>query len=144
MFKKTLGHTERNYVSELRDARNKWAHQEPFTTQAAYRLLDSIQLLLAAVSATEQADDVERQKMDLLRISFDEQARNVTRRKTGPLAGGSTPLGLSPWRDVVTPHPDVASGNYQVAGLPLIFRRSIEVLPVANILIQALSSGELI
>jgi hypothetical protein len=115
VFKKTLGHAERNYVSELRSARDKWAHQEAFSTQAAYRLLDSIQLLLAAISATEQADEVERQKMELLRISFDEQARNVTRRKTGPLMGGQTPQGLLPWREVITPHPDVASGNYQVA-----------------------------
>jgi predicted AAA+ superfamily ATPase len=115
VFKKTLGHAERNYVSELRQARNKWAHQEPFSTQAAYRILDSIQLLLVAVSATEQADEVERQKMELLRISFDEQARNITRRTTGSLVEGQTPKGLLPWREVITPHPDVASGNYQVA-----------------------------
>ncbi|GAC1377123.1 MAG: Swt1 family HEPN domain-containing protein [Ktedonobacteraceae bacterium] len=115
VFKKTLGHAERNYVSELREARNKWAHQEPFSTQLAYRVLDSIQLLLVATSATTQADEVERQKMDLLRISFDEQARNITRRNTGPLLEGSTPKGLLPWREVITPHPDVASGNYPVA-----------------------------
>src|SRR5450755_296914 len=115
VFKKTLGHTERNYVSELREARNKWAHQQPFSTQAAYRILDSIQLLLAAISATEQADEVERQKMELLRLSFDEQARNITRRNTGALVGGQLPRGLLPWREVITPHPDVASGNYPVA-----------------------------
>jgi predicted AAA+ superfamily ATPase len=115
VFKKTLGHAERNYVSELREARNKWAHQEPFSTQAAYRVLDSIQLLLKAISAQDQEEEVERQKMELLRISFDEKARNITRRTTGALVEGSIPKGLLPWREVITPHPDVASGNFQYA-----------------------------
>ncbi len=112
VFKKTLGHAERNYISELREARNKWAHQEPFSTQSAYRILDSIQLLLKAVSASEQEYEVEQQKMELLRVSFDEQARNITRRNSGTLVEGVVPKGLQPWREVVTPHPDVASGNY--------------------------------
>ena len=30
VFRKTLGQAERSLVSELRDVRNKWAHQEPF------------------------------------------------------------------------------------------------------------------
>ena len=114
-FKRTLGHAERNYVSELREIRNKWAHQEPFSMQTTYRALDSIQLLLTAISATEQADEVERHKMELLRTSFDEQARNVTRRNASQLVDGQPVRGLLPWREVMTPHPDVASGTYQVA-----------------------------
>src|SRR4051812_9198603 len=31
VFGRTLGNAERSLVSELRDVRNKWAHQEPFT-----------------------------------------------------------------------------------------------------------------
>ena len=31
VFRKTLGPAERSLVSELRDVRNKWAHQEPFS-----------------------------------------------------------------------------------------------------------------
>ena len=115
VFKKTLGQAERNYVSELRDVRNKWAHQEPFSTQIAYRAMDSAQLLLMAVSAPAQAEEVERQKTELLRTSFDSQARSVTRRTTGALTEGATPKGLLSWRHVITPHPDVASGRYQVA-----------------------------
>src|ERR1700680_2564027 len=30
VFRKTLGHAERSLVSELRDIRNRWAHQESF------------------------------------------------------------------------------------------------------------------
>src|SRR3972149_9153801 len=65
VFRKTLGQAERTLVSELREARNKWAHQNPFSTDDAYRVLDSAGRLLTAVSAP-QADDVEKTKMELL------------------------------------------------------------------------------
>ncbi|MCV6070954.1 Swt1 family HEPN domain-containing protein, partial [Escherichia coli] len=78
VFKRTLGRTERGIVGELREARNRWAHQEPFSTDDAYRTLDSVHRLLEAVSAPEAAE-VERQKNELLRLKFEEQARNVVR-----------------------------------------------------------------
>lgn len=59
VFRLTLGHTERSLVSELRDSRNKWAHQEAFTSDNTYRVLDSAARLLTAVSATE-ADEIEK------------------------------------------------------------------------------------
>ena len=52
--------------------------------------------------------------MELLRVRFDEQARGE-RRKQASLALGSTAGTLKPWREVVTPHRDVASGRYQQA-----------------------------
>ena len=39
VFAKTLGPAERSLVSELRDIRNKWAHQEAFASSDAYRAL---------------------------------------------------------------------------------------------------------
>src|SRR5688572_32919460 len=51
VFARTLGRTERNLVAELRDARNRWAHQEAFSGDDAYRVLDSADRLLSAVSA---------------------------------------------------------------------------------------------
>ena len=59
VFRKTLGFSERSLVSEIRDWRNKWAHQAPFSSDDAYRALDSIERLLTAVSAAE-ADEVEK------------------------------------------------------------------------------------
>src|SRR5207237_2595758 len=50
VFRKTLGRTERNLVAELRDVRNKWAHEEPFSADDAYRALDSVERLLQATS----------------------------------------------------------------------------------------------
>jgi hypothetical protein len=47
------------WCREIRDWRNKWAHQEPFSSDDAYRALDSAERLLSAVSAPE-GDEVER------------------------------------------------------------------------------------
>src|SRR3954465_1112085 len=55
VFIKTLGRAERSLVQELRDFRNKWAHQEPFSSDDADRALDSISRLLTALSSP-QAD----------------------------------------------------------------------------------------
>ena len=115
VFKNVLGHAERSLVSELRETRNKWAHQEAFNTDDAYRALDSVQRLLTAVSAAQQASEVERQKQELLRQRFEEQARNETRKvAVAPIEGKPT-TGLRPWREVVTPQSDVTSGRYQFA-----------------------------
>ena len=113
VFRDVLGPAERTYVSELRGVRRKWAHQEPFSSDDAYRALDTAARLLTAVSAT-QADDVEKMKMELLRVRFDEQARSE-RRKAGTAIESQATGALKPWREVVHPHRDVASGQYQQA-----------------------------
>src|SRR2546422_11100791 len=79
VFRKTLGQAERTLVSELRDVRNRWAHQEPFSGDDADRALDSAERLLAAVSAS-QADEVRKMKMELRRTIFDELARSEKRK----------------------------------------------------------------
>src|SRR5579885_3116755 len=114
VFRKTLGQAERTLVSELRDVRNKWAHQKPFSTDDAYRALDSASRLLTAVSAS-QAEDVEKLKMELLRVRFDEQVRSEKRKSAGTAIESQVTGNLKPWREVVTPHADVASGRYQQA-----------------------------
>ena len=114
VFRLTLGPAERSLISELRDHRNRWAHQEAFTGDDAYRALDSAGRLLTAVSAP-QADDIEKMKTELLRLRFDEQARSEKRKSAGTAIEGAAAGGLKPWREVVTPHKDVASGRYQQA-----------------------------
>src|SRR2546423_938711 len=71
VFGRTLGRAERSLVSELRDVRNKWAHQEPFSSDDTDRALDSMQRLLTAGSAV-QADDVGQMKIELRRVTYDE------------------------------------------------------------------------
>ncbi len=113
VFGRTLGRAERSLVQELRDWRNKWAHQEPFSSDDTDRALDSMARLLSAVSAP-QAEDVGKMKMELRRLVFDEQVRGEKRKAGGSLIEAATGT-LKPWREVVTPHPDVASGRYQQA-----------------------------
>ena len=114
VFRSVLGQNERTLVSELREWRNKWAHQNAFSTDDTYRVLDSTERLLHAISAPE-VEEVEKQKQELLRIRFEEQTRKETRKAAGTGIEGQPMGGLKPWREVVTPHPDVASGRYQQA-----------------------------
>jgi predicted AAA+ superfamily ATPase len=114
VFRKTLGQAERTLVSELRDVRNRWAHQRPFSTDDAYRSMDSMSRLLAAVSAPE-ADEVEKMKMELLRLRFDEQVRSEKRKSASTALEGQATGNLKPWREVITPHSDVAKGSFQNA-----------------------------
>jgi predicted AAA+ superfamily ATPase len=114
VFRKTLGPAERSLVSELRDHRNKWAHQETFSGDDAYRALDSAGRLLTAISAP-QADEIEKTKMELLRLRFDEQVRSERRKSAGTAIESQAAGNLKPWREVATPHKDVASGRYQQA-----------------------------
>jgi predicted AAA+ superfamily ATPase len=114
VFIKTLGHAERSIVSELRETRNNWAHQQTFSGNDTYRALDSVERLLNAVSAP-QAADVEKMRIELLRTQFEDK-RRVEMRKVAYQPTEGKPQGdLPPWRTVVTPHPDVASGRYQQA-----------------------------
>lgn len=114
IFKNPLGQSERTLVSELRNTRNDWAHKATFSTDDTYRALDSISRLLTAIAAPE-ADQVEKQKHELLRLRFEEQARQQTRRAAGVPTEGHPTAGLKPWKDITTPHPDVASGKFQQA-----------------------------
>ena len=114
VFVRTLGRAERSLVQELRDWRNKWAHQEPFSSDDADRALDSMARLLTAISAT-QADEVSKMKMELRRLTFDEHVRSEKRKAGGSLIETASTGTLKSWREVVTPHADVASGRYQQA-----------------------------
>lgn len=114
VFRVTLGFAERSLVSEIREWRNRWAHQEPISSDDTDRALDSVSRLLTAVSAP-QADEVGRMKMELRRLVFDEQVRGEKRKVGGSLVEAAAGGALKPWREVVTPHADVASGKYQQA-----------------------------
>ena len=114
VFSQVLGQVERSHVSELRDARNKWAHQEQFTSEDTERTLDTAARLLTAISA-EQAAEVANMRQELRRLVIDEQTRSATRRAGGSLIEPAVAESLKPWREVVSPHVDVASGGFQQA-----------------------------
>ncbi len=113
VFHDKLGHVARSHVSELMDARNSWAHQGAFSNDEAYRIADTAARLLKMVSAGAEAQTVEDIGRDLLRLRYDAEAKKA-KKDTGPLGSDNvtTLTGLKPWRAVVQPHPDVASGRY--------------------------------
>lgn len=114
VFKKTLGHSERSLVSELRTFRNDWAHQKQFSTDDAYRCMDSAERLLTAVSAP-QAEQINSEKARLMREKFEQELRNTRKKAMLPGLDGEPASGLMPWREIMTPHEDVASGRFQQA-----------------------------
>jgi len=75
VFRATMGQTERSYVSELLQTRNRWAHeihQNPFSTKDAHRVWDTTYLLLNAISARE-AELAESIGDKLLQVLADEE-----------------------------------------------------------------------
>ena len=115
-FKAVLGRAERSLVNELGDVRNKLSHNETFTYDDAERALDTMRRLMEAISAGETADQLGKMRDTILRTKFTELQRNEERRKTQRLEiSVETVAGLLPWRDVVEPHQDVATGEFQQA-----------------------------
>jgi hypothetical protein len=115
-FSTVLGHPERSYVSELLDVRNKLSHNETFTYDDAERALDSMRRLMEAISAGETSAEISKMRETILRTKYAELQRNEERRKTQRLnISVETVAGLLPWREVVEPHQDVATGEFQQA-----------------------------
>ena len=116
VFRSQLGHTARTYVSELREVRNAWAHQKTFSSDDTDRALDTMTRLLSAVSAGPEATELERSKQELRRQVYEEQARRETRKVARVATVEGTPnAALKPWRELITPHKDVARGTYRQA-----------------------------
>ena len=100
----------KSYASELLDARNKVNHGKPFTVDEAARVLDTVELLLKEIGAPRQADDVRKQKRDLLTGQIAAAERKDRRAvEAMPSLGADD---LPGWRMVLEPHPDVAAGDF--------------------------------
>ena len=111
-----MGRAERAIVNELVAVRNKLSHNEPFTYDDAERALDSMRRLMEAIGAGAPAEQLGRMRDTILRTKFTELRRNEERRKTRRLdISVDTAGGLEPWREVVEPHQDVATGAFQQA-----------------------------
>jgi predicted AAA+ superfamily ATPase len=113
VFKKVLSQSDRAYVSELKEARNKWAHSAPMASDDVDRYLDTAVRLCRNINASEQADAIRAIREELQQQVFSDRARNRTRYQAS--IENQVQPGLVPWRDVITPHPDVINGRYQQA-----------------------------
>jgi predicted AAA+ superfamily ATPase len=110
-FDDAIGRVGQGYSKELREARNDWAHNKSFTDDDAYRCLDTAERLLVAIGAPAVADELKGVRQSLRRLTADKDDRKVLRSAV------ITPesAGLRPWREVLAPHDDVATGNFQAA-----------------------------
>jgi len=110
-FDDAIGRVGQGYAKELREARNEWAHNKSFTDDDAYRCLDTAERLLVAIGAPTVADEIKEIRLGLRRLTADKDDRKVLR------SAAVTPesAGLRPWREVLAPHDDVATGNFQAA-----------------------------
>ncbi len=110
-FDDAIGRVGQGYCKELREARNDWAHNKSFSDDDAYRCLDTAERLLVAIGAPAVADEVKAIRLGLRRLTADKDDRKVLK------SAAVTPesAGLRPWREVLAPHDDVATGNFQAA-----------------------------
>lgn len=109
-FDEHLSRAEKSLASELREVRNRWAHQTSFSADDTYRALDTTERLLRAVNAVTQADEVRSIRIDLQRKEFETDLARANRARTS--LPGLASDGLPAWADVLSPHPDIASGRY--------------------------------
>jgi hypothetical protein len=110
-FDDAIGRVGQGYAKELREARNDWAHNKSFSDDDAYRCLDTAERLLGAIGAPSVTDEIKAIRLGLRRITADKDDRKVL--KSAVVTPESQ--GLRPWREVLAPHDDVATGNFQAA-----------------------------
>ncbi|MDR7161770.1 Swt1 family HEPN domain-containing protein [Arthrobacter sp. BE255] len=110
-FNQVLGKAGESFAIELREVRNNWAHNGTFTDDDAYRSLDTGERLLRLVGAPAEAEEVRNVRLNLRRVTADKDDKKVLKAAvTNPEASG-----LKPWREVLQPHDDVATGNFHAS-----------------------------
>jgi predicted AAA+ superfamily ATPase len=111
-FSDTLGRVGEAFASELKNARNTWAHNGSFTDDDAYRVLDTAERLMRLLSSPGEADDIKDIRLNLRRVTADRDDKRVLKAAVDSPEGAG---GLKPWRDVLQPHDDVATGNFHAS-----------------------------
>lgn len=107
-FSKTLGKAGESFAIELREVRNNWAHNGTFTDDDAYRALDTGERLLKLINATDEAAELQTIRLNLRRVTADKDDKKVLKAAID----NPESTGLKPWREVLPPHDDVATGNF--------------------------------
>ena len=140
VFKLKLSREHRNWVKELITTRNKWAHKGTgdFEDADAWRALDTMARLMEQIDAdaTESLRELARQVRYGTKgastsvVSAPSNADN-TPADHGTVLTTAPKSGLTPWRRVIEPHPDVAQGRYRqaefAADLAQVLRGTAEI-----------------
>lgn len=111
-FDDVLSRAQKSWAEELKDVRNRAQHFEPFTNDEAHRALDTAELFLKAIGAPGEADQVRKMRIDLRRVASEREDTRAARVMGTADVGAEN---LPPWREVISPHPDVASDNFNAA-----------------------------
>ena len=111
VFREHLSKFEAAFASELRETRNRWAHNESFTGDDTYRALDTMERLMNAVGSAEQAEEIKNLRIEFQRTNIESETRKALKNRNDASVQLSV-SGLKPWREVLQPHDDVATGNY--------------------------------
>ena len=82
VFKDRMSRVEQSFATELRDARNKWAHNSSFSPDDTSRALDTMERLLTAVGAAAQADQVRRIRLDHQSTVFEQETKRLVNSRT--------------------------------------------------------------
>ena len=91
-----LGHGPRGYISELRELRNKWAHQVEFDNDAAARAIETAVLLLKALGSA-QIEELNDLRSEILpRISTSSAARPIPGNANSGLVISDAPSKVQP------------------------------------------------
>ncbi len=114
LFSDAMGKTGVNSMHVLQEVRNEHSHQQTFSTQDTLRALDMAQRLLTIAGAPELASRVQKSYETVMRDMLSKQQYDEARKLSANInAQGSD--GLIPWRNVITPHEDVRTGNLKEA-----------------------------
>ncbi|HHY05947.1 MAG TPA: ATP-binding protein [Clostridia bacterium] len=124
VFRKKLSIDHRTWAKELVGVRNRLAHLggEDFSADDTWRALDTMSRLAEQIES-ESAEEI-RVLLRTSRYGSANGSTMVTKASVAPLTTtkqkigilSTTPIsGLSSWRDVIEPHPDVAQGRYKNA-----------------------------
>lgn len=113
-FRHALPSSTRSYASELLDVRNKWAHNTTFDDDDTGRALDTAERLFGAVGTdAETIGKVRKSRLDHQRSVIEDETKRATKQKAAMPSVAAD--GLKPWREVLTPHPDVARGDFNAS-----------------------------
>ncbi len=102
----------RALVFELAEVRT---HQKQLSTDDTVRALDSMERVLETFGNRDERMEIKSLRRDLMRQLFDEEGRAERRKTAARPTEGQPAAGLTPWRDIITPHTDVASGLFEQA-----------------------------
>lgn len=126
LFRRKLGREHRNWIKELANTRNKWAHKGLFdvSDEDAWRALDTMTRLVEQIDS----EATERLRTLARTVRYGTKGPSTTAQSAdvdiavpphrGDRDGVLTSVprqGLRSWREVARPHPDVAAGRYRQA-----------------------------